>query len=256
MGKLPKEIVMSAEVTAAKPLTPKEQELLRQLTKPGATVSMVVPAEIDEKEWYSTASVVCRAVRRAQAMEQSSMAVLGKLLQIAQDTPTIYTNGQFENFETFLKGHVEKEWGIGRSTAYEAMNIAKRWGHLSINQVATIPRDSWKILNKAVPKGDETKKMATGLIEKAAAVQPKELRLHCEKRGLVNPGETVGAFIHFPTNQEIAGLWREFTEDARIQAYCESGDKGIILMRMIQYCSGEFMQAAAPAEPVAEAVTA
>ena len=126
---------MSVELAAfaKKKMTPDEAALLQELTKPGAKIEVAVSGDVSLKDWNKTTSVVCRGLLRAQLQEQALLPVLGRLLVIARDNTDIWSG--YASFKQFLTDHVRKEFGIGTSSAYYAMQMADRLPHLKISQV-------------------------------------------------------------------------------------------------------------------------
>lgn len=249
---------------AKKKLTDEEQQFIAAMTKPGAQVDVVVPQEIDAKQWKSNTSLVCRVLIRAEMQAQTMMPVLGRLLVIARSTPEI-TEG-YESFENFLKTEVYEKYGVGRSTCFEAMQMC-RWTGLTMGQFEAIGRRNFRLLNQAVPKGDEGERWAKGLLAKASELSESELQDYCEDKGYFEKGETVGSFLKIGVSKAALKRINKWFNDPEVIAAAGSENPADILEAMVAECEVEWRHRGAEIikenaeaekanEPEAEAVEA
>jgi len=224
---------------AKKKFTPEEANLLQELTKPGAKIEVTVAGNVNLKDWAKTTSVVCRGLLRAQLQEQALLPVLGRLLVIARDNPDIWAG--YASFKKFLQEHVRKEFGIGTSSAYYAMQMADRLPHLKIAQVEAIPRRNMEIVLQTIAKGDEKKPYATKILEKAATASEKELRAYCEERTSIPPSATVGAILRIGCSLEKKGIIEAFLANQDYQSYCGTSNQADMLIRAIEEATTEWV---------------
>ena len=229
-----------------KPLTPKESELLKALSKPDATIEVVLPAEINKKDWEFTTGVVCRGIARARMQEQVLLPVLGRLLAIAKENPVI-TEG-FENWEDFLEAKIYGEFGVGRSTVFEATKIVRRLPDLQISTYEAVGRNNLRIFFKAVAEGDENKPYAKKLLEKAAELTTEQLVKYCVEKGLTTTAEVTGASVSFKCNKGESKQFDKFFANEKYQAHVGSGDRAKMLLAAIAEATTEWDQI----EPVEE----
>jgi hypothetical protein len=230
-------------------LTPKERALLTEITKSDSTVEVVIPPEIDPADWMFTASVVCKGLVRAQIQEQSLLVVLGRLLIIARDNPSIYKDNGYEGFEDFLAGEIRTKWGVSRSTCYESMGAAEfaaRAG-LTGGDVKEIGRVKMREIVKVIQEGEEGKAATRKLIAKAKESTVEDFRQHLDNQYHVSRGDTIGARISFGSSKTVEKMWRDWIENPDVQEYAQSGKPDRILKKMIEYCS-EWLAAAHDAD--------
>lgn len=227
-------------VLTEKPFTQKEKDLLKELTRPEATIEVTVADNITPEEWMQVADVTCRALMRAQRQEQALMPVFGRLLLIAKEHPEIWQGNRYDGFENFITATVREKWGIGRSTCYEAMRLASRFPEMEVVEYQDIGRLNMRILDRAIPKGEEKKKFAKDLLAKAKELTTSEFREYCEERLYLDPGETQGTYIRMPSSMTTAKLWAAFISDPRIQAVCKTAKPDRILKHMMEECRGEW----------------
>jgi len=222
---------------ASKKFTDEEQQLIAAMSKPGAQVEVVFPAEIDAKQWKSSTSLACRVLVRAQLQEQAMMPVLGRLLVIAKTTPAI-TEGH-ESFESFMAAEVYGKYGVGRSTCFEAMQMC-RWPGLTIAQFEAIGRRNFKLLNQAVPKGDENEKWAKNLLAKAAEMTEPELEEYCEEKNYLEKGEAQGAHVKFGCSKAALKRITKWFKDPEIVAAAGTENPADIFEAMMAECESEW----------------
>ena len=245
----------SALAVIKKKPTEEEQKWLQAISKPGAKIESRIPKDIKQEDWNFAMSITCRALRRAELQEQALLPVLGRLLLVTQDNPELIA--KHKTFKEFLQAEVAGEFGVGVSTCYEAMTIAARFPDLTNEQYESISRRNFKLLAKAIPKGDEKKPAAKALIEKAAELSDKEFVDHCVKKNYIaGGGSPIGTVISIATNKQVEAHWNKFIEDPRTHAVVGSDNAGKILDAMIAECSSWFADAEdqAAVDVVAEAV--
>ena len=232
---------MSVELAAfaKKKMTPDEAALLQELTKPGAKIEVAVSGDVSLKDWNKTTSVVCRGLLRAQLQEQALLPVLGRLLVIARDNTDIWSG--YASFKQVLTDHVRKEFGIGTSSAYYAMQMADRLPHLKISQVEAIPRRNMEIALQTIARGDEKKPYAAKILEKASTATEKELRAFCETQTNIPPSATVGAFVKIGCSLEKKLLIETFLSNPDYQSYCGTANQADMLIRAIEEATTEWI---------------
>jgi hypothetical protein len=215
-------------LTKKKP-SEEDQKLFLEMTKPGAKIEVVIPDKIDPKEWKRSINITCQVLARAQSQEQLTLVVLGRLLLVAKNSTAILGE---KTFEEFLKAEVYESYGVSRSTCFEALGLC-RWG-LENRQYEAIGRRNLRLLNQAVPKGDESKAWAKTAVQKAAELPEDEFREFCEEKGYFEKGETIGAIFRIPMNKKEFKDNTKFFSDPEITAAAGSKKLSNILERMRQ----------------------
>ena len=244
---------MSVElvVLAKKKFSADETKLLDELTKPGAKIEVTIPGEIDAKEWGKTANVVCRGLLRAQMQGQKLFPVLGRLLVIAEEHQEIWKD--HKSFKQFIHAEIQDKFGISPASCYESMQMAKRLPHLELAQIESVPRRNMRVFLQVVPAGDEKTSNAKALLAKAAELSEADFREHCEKKNLIEQGQTAGEFIKFGTNKARGKKIKAWFTDPRVQAKAQSERWDVILELMIMECAGEWLAAPLIEEAAKEA---
>lgn len=221
--------------------TEQEMKFLDRITRPGVQleVSIPKPEEYTAKEWHASISTVCLAYRQAEARQQALLPAIGRLLQMAEEMPEVW--GGHRSFAEFMSRGITQNYGISRSTAYEAYNAAQRFPWMTVKTYTQIGRLSMRLVMRAIPKGQEGQKWAGKLLEKAAEVPTTELREFAEEKGYLSPGESTGAFIRIPCTSKVAKMWARFLATPEIHAYCASSDPSRILECMLAEVAGEWL---------------
>ncbi len=232
---------------------PTEQEIkfLEQITRPGVQIELAIPLSAGEdpvnvKDWYTSTAIVCRAYLRAEQQQQALMPCLGRLLQIAKETPAIWEGS--DSFADFMREVVPAKFGVSRSTAYEAMEVAIRFPNLTVGEFKQIGRQNMRVAARAIPRGEEHKKWAQTLLAKAAELSLPKLREHCQSKGYLDVGEDQGAFFKFSCNQAQLKILNGFIQNPAIQAFCATADPARILIAAIQEAETEWLAQAHDAQ--------
>jgi hypothetical protein len=218
-----------------KPFTPNEQKLLKGFGGPGAVIDVLVPDDIDPKDFSFALSVTCRAYRKAEMQGHALFPILGRLLLVVKKNPEIIKDSGFGGFDAFLEGRVMGEFGVGRSTCYEAIKVASRFSHLTIEEHQQIGRVKFALLCANIPEGDSKKPYAKRLIEKAKTEPLSELRAHAIGKKRTDAGAPPDEMMVTITGtpDQIAEI-NSFFSDPENQAYAESGNHAVMLIRAIQ----------------------
>lgn len=232
---------MASELETVKALSAPEKELLKALSNPESTIEVIIPEDIQPKEWLSETKMVCGALSLTKRREQAFTLALGRLLYVARKNSEIVRAAGYENWNDFLLGKICGEFGVERTTCYDAEQIATRWKSLQVAEVVQIGRRKMKLLTQVIEAGKEDGKTARAVIEKAKSMSESQLRNYCIDKGLIEKGETQGAFVHIGTSKVIAEMWEKFSGDERIQAAVGSGNAGQILLAMMRECRVEWL---------------
>jgi hypothetical protein len=234
-----------------------DQKLFLEMAKPGGKIEVVIPNEIDPKEWKRSINVTCQVLARAQSQEQVTLVVLGRLLMVAKNSPEIM--GQHASFEEFLNADVIEAYGVSRSTCFEAMGLC-RWPGLETRQFESVGRRNFRLLNQAIPKGEETKSYAKTALQKASELPEEEFREFCEEKGYFSKGETVGMTLRIPMNKKQYKAATKFFADPEIVAAAGSEKMSDILDAMMseveiewRHRGAEIITESAEAAPAEEA---
>jgi hypothetical protein len=127
---------------------------------------------------------------------------------------------------------VYEQMGLHRTSAYEGKLAAEKWPQLTPDRYAEIGPKKIEILSKFTQGSNSNAEMWLETAKRMSTVT--ELREYVENRGLLAPGEAVGATLMISTNRDRYKLFKAFFGDGRIQSIVGSKSPDRILEAMIQ----------------------
>jgi hypothetical protein len=217
--------------------TGKEKSLIKELTKAGAAVDVVIPDTIEAADFEIALGAVCKVISRAEMQKEGLIPVLGRLLFVASE------HLEALGYETFdsLVASISMRFGVGRSTCFEAKGYWKRWSEvLAPEDYRAVGRVKLKMLSQAVDAGKEGQKRASAAVEFAKAHTANELEEYLDKEFHVTPGSATGAVLKIASSKAANKRIIKWFEDERVHAYCGTDDLADILEAMIGECQGEW----------------
>ena len=235
----------SKEIVPVSPWAPMSdtyKTALAKMAKPDLSIEVIVPDEIAPGEIWKNIEIVCRGLRRTQANAQAFIAVLGRLLMIARENPDSYKEKGYETYEDLLGG-IEKQFGVSRSTCYNARLLVERWGSVipTIGDFDAVGPQKFRIINRIVAKGDEKKKSSMALLAQAKVMTLEEFKAHLDKKGVLSSDESHGFTIEIPTTRAISREWKAFCNNPEIQAWVGTDNPGGILESLMSECKNEWL---------------
>lgn len=119
---------------------------------------------------------------------------LGLILNEVKRRPSIWA-AQYGHFSRFVTDYIMPNFGVSRSTVYQAMRIAERWPRLSTDEVASIGTAKLALLARiGTQDGDPNGK----LIEKASSSTLFEFREWAIAKGLLDEMDGVFRTLRIP----------------------------------------------------------
>ena len=228
----------SPEMTAA------ESRLVSELIKPDCQIQVVIPAEIEPKEWAKAFHAVVKALDTIYRKDKFMKPALGRLLLVARANPATYKELGHQTFDAFLEKEIKSRYEWGRSTWFATMSMVDRWPNLTVAEYAEVGPKKFEVLAKAIPKGDEKKSEAVRLLETSKTVTVSELKDLCVERGLSISGDHDGAVLSITCSKAQLQVFNDFFACPEVQAVCQTADKGKILELAIAEVIGEWVNLA------------
>jgi hypothetical protein len=219
-------------------LTTDEQALLRELLEEDSQIEVVVPASSSGEWLYGGLETCCKALNYLDRQSNRLKPIIGRMLLLIQKDPEIYRSRGYRNFEDFLLRGVCEAMQLSRSNLYEVKRLASKWPNLSLEKYEQLGPTKLNVLSKFT---DQSCVNHEKYIDKALSMTATKFRSWAEEQKLIAEGEATPVVITIATTQDIASLWQSFVNDGRIQSYCGSASHGVILARLIQECSIEWM---------------
>ena len=225
-------------------LNHEENMLLRELLRPGASIEVLIPTDAEPEELWKTLDACVRGLGLLEARMCRLKPIIGRILLIFENKPSLYKALGFETYSAFLDNGVYGALGLHRTSAYEGKLVARDWPQIGPDRYAkALGPKKIAILSKFV-KGSSPN--SESWLQTAESMKVSELREYCVQRGFIERGETVGAVITITASRSIYDEWKEFCSDGRVQSKVGTKDHGKILRAMIQECSAEWLQKGGP----------
>ena len=228
------------ELIKKKP-TEKEMKFLAETAKEGVTLEKLIPDDMDPGDLLGNMDIVCRGLARADTVTNGLIPVLGRMLAVAKSNPAVMEKAGVDTWDKFLEEKVYPYFQRGRSTAFFALRLAKRWPGLDTQTYTAVSRRGFQILMKAIPEKQTAEPWAKALVKKAAKVSVDALEQHCEEQGYLTHGSVTGAIVRIATNRATMRSWDKFCKNKKIQAYCQSDQPDVILNKLMEECETEWL---------------
>lgn len=202
------------------------RELLNQLLKPGVTVEAVIPEGATCQQLWDMLRVCSNGLSILENRLTRIKPIIGKLLVMFENKPSYYKDLGYTSFNAFCKKGVCGVIGMGWSTMYECLGVARKWPQLSPERYAKVKPRNLRILGT----------FATGrshnvetYLQAAEKMKVPEFRQFCEQRGLIEGADTLPATltVHMTVTQfrDI----RRVLDDSRVHSHVGSADWGTVL---------------------------
>ena len=214
----------------ANALTPTENRLFQQLTKPETKLELALPDDASAKDLWRALEVCAKGHAFLDGWLYRLRPIIGKILLRFQENPQLYQELGYSDFNSFLDDGVTGVLGIKRSVRYEALQMARRWPDLDPDTFVKIGPKKMRILNEfASGENGNSRK----LLAAATKMTVAEFQGMAEKQYAVTAEATVAVTIRIHTTKEIADQWREFVNKPAVHTYAASADHGRILEAMM-----------------------
>jgi hypothetical protein len=129
-------------------LNQEEQELLKELLRPGASVEAVIPDDATPDQLWRTLDACVRGLNMLESRARRLHPIIGRILLIFQDKPSLYKDLGYETFSEFMEKGVYGTLGVHRSAAYVGKLVARDWPQLNPDRFAKIGPKKLEIISK------------------------------------------------------------------------------------------------------------
>lgn len=230
------------EVSIEHPLDEKEQRMLAGMVVPDGQVDFTFDEKATPQQILQSLKLCSQAAIILQRKHDGLMHVVGKILHVCRVTPAVYHAAGYESFDLFLKQHVTEVLGIGKSSLRAALQIYESFPSISPAEVAEVGTGKMQLLRRIT---DSTQPSHRPLIEAAKTQTYSQLLQVAAERANLPPGEVLRTIITIAASKAQGKMWREFVENPKVRAKCETEDAGTIL----EYAIAEALATWAPEEP-------
>lgn len=219
-------------------LNREEHELLKELLRPGALIESIIPENALPTELWHMLATCVRGHRLLEARMLRLRPIIGRILVIFENKPSLYKALGYETYTDFMRRGVYDTLGLHHTSAWEGRLVARDWPQLTPDRYAQIGPKKVAILSKFMTGRSPN---ADAMLDVAQPMRVREFREYATQRGLISEGECDGATIVITTNRMVAARWKEFASDGRIHSVVGSKDHGQILEAVLQEVSNEWI---------------
>lgn len=220
-------------------LNEQEHTLIKELLRPGASIEAIIPADATPEDLWKTLDACVRGMSLLEARMLRIKPIIGRLLVMFENKPSLYKGLGYKTYSEFMTRGVYDKLGLHRTSAYEAVRLAKDWQQVTPDQYAKIGTKNMNTLSKFCSGRDRN---ADTWLKAAETMKVTEFNSYVEQRGFLSPGEAKGATIIIHTNQSVWDHWKEFRTDPRIHGAVGSKQEDIILEALMQECFDEWIE--------------
>lgn len=222
-------------------LTQEENELLKALLRPGASIDAIIPEDPDPKELWKTLDACTKGLDLLTKRALRLRPIIGRILMIFESKPSLYKELGYESFTQFIKKGVYEELGLHRTAGFESLLVARKWPQISSDRYANgIGPKKINLLSKAGVTGKSPN--AEMLLQTAEKMKVGEFAQYMEQRGMLAPGEGTGVTITIHSNRSIYSLWKQAVNDGRVHSIVGSKEHDKILEAMLAECYSDWIQ--------------
>ncbi len=214
-------------------LTKNQQDLLKDLLRPNATVEAVIPNNAAPEEVWRTLEACVRGLNLLEERVCRLHPIIGRILLLFQEKPPLYRSLGYNTYTEFMQRGVYDTLGLHRASAYQGKLVARDWPQIGPDLYSQIGPKKMAILSK-VTKGKSSN--AAEWLEKAVSMKVEDLRQHVEEMGLITVGETNAVTITIQTNRAVSKHFKQVFNDGRVHSVVGSADWGKILEAMLEEC--------------------
>lgn len=191
------------------PLEDSERSVLLELLTQGErSISLSINDQITSTELVQYLDIAGRAHRRLGGALSVLQPLIGQMLLLVKAKPELFKEMGFSNFDSFLKEGATKMLGVGKSTLYSCIRIAKAFPSLEIDRFERIGSTKAEIIARVTSEGNSNCEELLKLAERPE-VTAEMLRDHLSEKGLAESSQLKCAVLKIPCEE---ALRQEFDE--------------------------------------------
>jgi hypothetical protein len=220
-----------------KRLSTKEQTILHTLLDPANKIEVTINDELDGSTLVNYLGICCKAVNYMRRTTDRIRPIIGRLLILISDHPSIYKDRGYPSFEQFLKGYVRDTYDLSRTDVFEAMKVCKAFPHMTLAQAEKIGSTKLSLVARVT---NETAIGHQRWLKRAVELTADQLRIELEQKKLIDKGESQGAVIVINCNRAQASVWKEFVNTPEVLAW-GGPTPADVLISLMQECHNEWL---------------
>ncbi len=219
------------------PITPQEKDVLNRLMEDNSQLTDLVPAEGDHSELIANLHTCCKAMVRVEQASATLKPLIGRMLYIVKQNPSLYKNLGHATFDEFVTKEVINRYKMSHGSVWEAKKIVESFPGLTMQEYRDIGTTKLVMAAKVT---DHTSPNHTRILEKAKGMSIKAFKQDIIEQGLVDKGDTqLKTLVITGTRNQIEEI-EAFLNNDQVGAYCNTSDSAAKICCAIEECQVEW----------------
>lgn len=214
-------------------LTPEENEAVALLLASGGQLDEAIPDEIDGPTLWFNLQACCKALSVHRRNISTLKPLIGRMLIILQDNPSILKHYGYQTFDGFVSKGLRDLLGMPRSEAYAATRLVKKFPSLSVEECAAVTYSKLSFISKFT---DETQPDANKWLTLAQNNSLDVLKDIAANKGIISREDSDFVTYSVVMTRGQRDILDAFLTDPSIQASVGTDNPGIILEMMVADC--------------------
>lgn len=219
-------------------LSQEESDAVSLLLSAAGQLDEAVPDDIDGPSLWFNLQACCKALSVHRRNISTLKPLIGRMLIVLQNNPSIYQQYQYPTFDDFVSRGLRDLLGVPRSEAYAAKRLVEHFPSLSVEDCQTITYSKLSFISKFT---DESKPEANKWLALAQHNSLDALKDIAANKGILSREESDFVTLTLVLNKGQRDMWDAFVSDPSIQAYVGSDNPGKILEMMIAETEAEWL---------------
>lgn len=201
------------------------------------------------ENYHRTLDMFCKGFSSVRDFHNRVKMMLGRLLVIAYEQPSLYKEAGHQNYEQFLLD-LQQRFGICRAEMYDCRKIAAIFPELRPQEYADIGVSKLKVASRVLTPSSSQKEKDR-VLELVRAGSYKEAVASVEATYSLDAGHHEMEVITIITAGSVKKQWLEFIARPEVHSYFGSDKPGGILAAMMETVASEVAEAGTAMERAA-----
>ena len=185
---------------------------IMQIALDGAEISVNIPADAKLPEVLTTLNKVVQGLRTFTDASERLKPVVGRIILVVQERKMYKPD--YRNMTEFIEQKIVGEMGLGRSTAFDALRVAKAHPGLTAAEYAQYGASRLLLLAKDT---DSKQPNYLEVLHASLSKTVEEIKTEQKERAAAeNPSTTVSITLH--VSQTAKNKWVKLLKDTELEA--------------------------------------
>lgn len=233
---------MSLATVAGAPLQKVDNDSVRILFESRESIGVLIPDDIAPDVLWKNLGACCRVMGVGKDVIAKAKPLIGRMLVVIQRYPDLFTTQGYRTFDDFMGRGMGELFGIPRSEAFQLKQIATVLPNLDPERCVQLGTTKVSMIAAVVAENNFGPEMQEKLLQMAGNGKTiVTLRQELEDKNFTGVGSLDYQSLNIVVNRAAKERLEEFLDMEEVAAYCGTSNKGTILTKMIEECSGEWL---------------